>query len=220
MTDNDRRRHSISNRMRRKVLRGRARSDRPVRRVDLDRDIVIAAMMVLIVLIGLLASVTLYQQHLIKASQVDITDSQDAITASQIKIQRNQNNIRRQQKTLAKLEVRDRLNSYQTAYRFCSRINIDRAAIHALVDRSIKQTPPGRERRFAMRYKSKIEAKSGMPILDCRPNITGGPAAYWPPRKQRSFVRRWDTEKLTPAEIGICRIRIGKSTKPGSCLKP
>lgn len=209
-TGEDRRRKNFANRLRRRFVHDRARSERPVRRVDLDRDIVIAAMMVVIVLVGLLATVSLYQQHLIKRQQGGISA--------------NQRKINHQQARLARLEKRDRLNAYQTAYRFCTRINVTRAGIHWLASTQIvalsRPSRKARARRFAGRYIAKFERKEGMPILDCSPNTTGGPATYQPSKKQRRFVRRWATGKLTPAEIGICRIRIATLTDPSACLKP
>jgi hypothetical protein len=216
---NDRRRHNLANTARRHIAKERARKDRPVRRVDLDRDLVIAVMMIMIFLVGLLGAVTLHQQSLLSDSQEDIVESQDDISASQAKIARNQKSIREQQVELERLERRDRLNAYQTAYRFCQRIDVDRATIHSLVKRSIR-VAPGPERDFAIRFKRKIESKKGMPILDCEPNVSGGPAAFWPPPKQRNFVRRWEDGDLTAAEIGICRVRINQVTRPRACLKP
>jgi hypothetical protein len=214
----DRRRHNLSNRARRSVAGRRARKDQPVRRVDIDRDIVITAMAVLILLLGVLAGVTLYQQRIILRSQDDINTSQNDINESQAKITANQVKIRRQQVRLERLERRDRLNAYQTAYRFCQRIDVDRAALHSLVNRSLQVPNP--ERRFILAFKRKIESKKGMPILDCEPNVSGGPAAFWPPPKQRNFVRRWEDGDLTAAEIGICRVRINQVTRPRACLKP
>jgi len=215
--EGDRRRNGVRGKLRRCILRKRGRVDGvDVRKIELDRDIVMATMAIVILFLGLLLAFTLYQQKL-------LGDAQDDINSSTAKIKNNQINIFKSQVSLARLEKRDRINSYQTAYRFCSRINIDRAAIHWLAVNQIKALAGRKSKkrigRFAKRYQRRLESRGGMPILDCMPNVTGGPARYLPPSEQRKFVRRWVKHQLTPAEIGICRIRIGTLESPKICLK-
>jgi hypothetical protein len=208
--DDDRRRTGAHAWIRRHVLGRRARiDDVKFRKIELDPDIVMAALAITLVLLGIVVGFSLYQQNQIHTAQDDINVNQAKLVV--------------QQKQLARLEERDRINSYQTGFRFCSRINIDRATLHWLTYDQIvsNATPETRERavKFARMYRRRLEKKGGMPILDCDPNVTGGPATYMSPRRQREFVHRWATGRLTPAEIGICRIPIGKVTNPRACLK-
>jgi hypothetical protein len=203
----NRRRRGLGPRLERTFLRshGRARTQK----VTLDDDLVMACLLVGGLFLGILVSLTLWQQH--------------QIGVSQDKIKANQQQIARQQKLLSFVEQRDRINSYQAAYRFCTRESIDRAAIHWFLSRRLLAAlPPAlarAARKQSMSDLRRMEAKDGMPILNCDPNTVGGPAKYEPPAAQRNFVDRWRLHKLTPAEIGICRIRIGALVRPGECLK-
>jgi hypothetical protein len=175
----------------------------------LDDDLVMACLFVGGLFLGVLVALTLWQQH--------------QIGVSQDKIKSNQEAIQRQQKFLAYVETRDRVNSYQAAYRFCTRESIDRAAIHWFLSRSLLAALPPelarQARKQSMADLRRMEAKDGMPILNCDPNTVGGPAKYESPAVQRRFVDRWRLHQLTPAEIGICKIRIGSLARPGECLK-
>jgi hypothetical protein len=168
-------------------------------KIDIDRDVLMAAVFIMLLFIGLLLALTLYQQYQLNTAQDEINS--------------NQAEIAKQQTSLAKLEERDRINSYQTAYRFCTRGDIDRAVLHWFASAS------GKPNAATRAYLRRLERKDGAPILDCKPNVTGDPATYMSPRRQREFVRRWRDHELTPVEIGICRIQIGEIANPGSCLK-
>ena len=192
----DRRRHGAWASLRRGALRHSARVNKSEKmRIDLDRDLVMGTLLVLLLLLGCVVGVTLYQQQQIRNNQESIQHQQRAQS--------------KQQHELARLEKRDRINSYQTAYRFCSRINNDRAAVHWLIKTG---TRPDKKSRMRA-----LEKKSGIPILNCAPNITGDPATYMSPSRQRRFVQRWSSGHLTPAEIGICRVKIGTLDPPGIC---
>jgi hypothetical protein len=199
--------------MRRKIMRAHAREGGP--KLDLDPDIVMSALFAGILLLGVLLAILLYQQG-------RISDQQHAINQAFLKIGQNQDRLGSQQNKMVYLERRDRISSYQTAYRFCTRINVDRAVIHDLVGRQIEHlSRPGRRklvRRFARDYLARLEEREGLPILDCEPNAIGGPAHYQGPRAQRSFVRRWQRSRLSAAEIGICKIRISTLVSPRVCL--
>jgi hypothetical protein len=120
------------------------------------------------------------------------------------------------------LERRDRVNSYQTAYRFCTRIDIDRAVTHDFWSYELPTISRARFQprvaRFIRNYLNRLEDRGGMPILDCEPNVRGGAAKYIGPREQRRFVRRWRRYQLTSAELGICKIPIGTLGDPRKCL--
>jgi hypothetical protein len=201
----ERRRRDFLSKIRRSTLRSVARSSNgEPRKIELDRDIIMATMFIGLLMLGGLVGFALYQQRNVRNQQKDINN--------------NQRHIRQQNRMLSMLEKRDRINSYQTAYRFCSRINVDRAAVHALVTQlRTDQHANQRTRDFAKRYLHKLESEEGMPILDCDPNVKGGAARYWPPKQQKVFVRRWDKNELTNADIGICKIRIGTLKPPRTC---
>lgn len=203
MPKQERRRPGMVNRLRRRL------SEDNDKNVILDPDVFMVSIAIALLLLGALLALTLYQQHLIKQSQ-------DQINA-------NQAMIRHQQKSLVTLERRDRINSYQAAYRFCTRESIDRAAIHWFLERKVIVSLPKQvikqARRQSLSDLHRMERKDGMPVLNCDPNTVGNPATYLPAAKQRAFVERWRTHQLTPAEIGICKIRIGTLVRPGACLK-
>jgi hypothetical protein len=194
----ERRRRGLWSRTRRRIMGVHARGDAP--RVGLDPDIVMAVLFAMLLLLGGMVGLTLYQQGRISSQQT-------AISKAQSDIKRNQRRLDRQQAMLAYLEKRDRINAYQTAFRFCSRINVDRAAVHFYLGRA-----------FGIRTLERLEERSGEPVLDCSPNVRGGSARYVGPREQRKFVRRWRQGRLTPAELGICRIRIGTLEDPRKCI--
>jgi hypothetical protein len=213
-----RRREGIVNKMRRRFMGRHSRTESDSVRIS---DIVVISLSLGLLLLGTLVGFTLYQQ-------IEINDQQAQIKA-------NQDDLREQQKQLEEIEERDRNNSYQTAYRFCSRDAVDRASSHwFIIDQMpkdvlelAKQLSNNREiasssnvrklvRETSSEYRKMLEARDGLPILDCKPNINGLPASYMQPRDQRKFVRRWLEGKLTPAEVGICSTRIGKSV-PGDC---
>jgi hypothetical protein len=184
-------------------------------RIGLDPDIVMAALFAMLLLLGGLVALTLYQQG-------QISEQQDALSDSQVLIGRNQQRLDHQQHMLRYLERRDRINSYQTAYRFCTRINVDRATVHdfwsvELLRLSSARFDP-RVRHLIHSYRSRLEDRGGLPILDCEPNVRGGPARYISPREQRRFVRRWRSYQLEPVELGICRIKIGTLKDPRTCV--
>lgn len=202
--DDDRRRHGLWNRLRRKMVRNRSDSD-----IRVDADIFIVFLLFGLILLGCLVTLTLAQQT--------------RLSSAQSQINANQARLRVQQRQLTRLELRDRVNSYQAAYRFCTRESIDRAAIHWFLSRRLLMKLPSALRREARKQSisdlHRMERKDGMPVLNCSPNVVGGPATYLPPAAQRRFVQRWRDHKLTPAEIGICKIRIGAVTDPRECLK-
>jgi hypothetical protein len=212
----ERRRRGPWSRLRRRVMREHARAEGDARaRIDLDPDIVMAALFAMLLLLGGLVGLTLYQQG-------RISDQQGSINSAQRDIGGSQRRLDRQQRMLAYLERRDRVNSYQTAYRFCTRIDIDRAAVHDLwtyeLPRIATEAQNRRIHRFVLHYRARLEDRGGLPILDCEPNVRGGPAKYESPREQRRFVTRWRKYELTPAEIGICRVRIGTLGDPRQCI--
>jgi hypothetical protein len=208
----ERRRRGFWSRARRRIMGVHARGENP--RVGLDPDIVMAVLFAMLLLLGGMVGLTLYQQGRITAQQT-------SINRAQADIKSNQKRLDHQQAMLAYLEKRDRVNSYQTAYRFCTRINVDRAAVHDLYSYELPTFDRGhlsaRARRFTRDYIARLEDRGGLPILDCEPNVTGGPAKYQSPREQRRFVVRWRRYKLTMAELGICRIRIGTLEDPRRC---
>lgn len=194
-------------------MRRSARAMQDVKMMELDRDVVMAALAVGILLLGALTTYVLHQQGNVVSQQKELDTALSGMRA-------NQKKNAEQQVQLEKLEERDRIAAYRAAYRFCTRINVDRAALQSLVIRTRNsQRSDPRARRFARAYLRKLQSKEGTPILDCAPNVVGGPAKYQSPRKQLAFVRRWDKGKLTPAEIGICKIRIGSLTDPKICEK-
>jgi hypothetical protein len=152
----ERRRRGAWATFRRKILRANAREDGP--RVDLD--IMIATLFSMLMLLGGLAGLTLYQQGRISSQQHDLTDAQQNIG-------RAQERLDRQQRSLAYLERRDRIGAYQTAFRFCTRIDVDRAAVHDLwayeLPRLSKAKIQPRVRRFLRGYTQRLE--------DCRSSI-------------------------------------------------
>lgn len=207
---NERRRQTPANKVRRWMSGGR-------NRIGLDPDIFMVILVFGMILLGTLVGLSLYQLRTTLAQQ-------DALANAQNEIRANQASINRQNKMLVRLEKRDRINSYQTAYRFCTRNSVDRAAMHWLLADQLPRlarTTPGRERLapIALRYLRKLEDVHGLPILDCEPNVRGESAKYLPPAKQRKFVKLWRDNKLTPAQIGICQIRIGTLSDPRACLK-
>jgi hypothetical protein len=173
-------------------------------RVELDRDIVIVSLIVVVMFLGVLAALTLYQQSKIGDQQHQLDRATRAVTNNQFRLQT-------QQRQLTYLEKRDRASSYQAAYRFCTRIDIDRAAIQWFVSLS--------SNKQARQILNRLRRRDGLPVLNCVPNVIGNPAAYWSPAKQHKFVRRWAKHMLTPPEIGICRIEIGILDNPKRCLK-
>jgi hypothetical protein len=208
----ERRRRGFWSRARRMIMGTWARGEKP--KIDLDPDIVMAALFAMLLLLGGLVGLTLYQQGRISSQQTSINKAQRDV-------KENQDRLDHQQAMLAYLEKRDRINSYQTAYRFCARINVDRAAVHDLYSYELPAFSRGqmtsRVRRFIRNYVARLEDRGGLPILDCEPNVSGGPAKYQSPREQRKFVVRWRRYRLTPAELGICRIRIGTLEDPRRC---
>jgi hypothetical protein len=198
--ERDRRRHGLWARVRRRLLGRYARLVGGKPKVELPTDIVITALLAMLLLLGGLVGLTLYQQGRIAGQQTSITKAQRDIND-------NQRRLDRQQRMLGYLERRDRINSYQTAFRFCRRINVDRAVVHYYLGRG-----------FGLRTLQRLEERGGDPILDCDPNVTGNPARYIGPLEQRKFVRRWRDNHLTPVEIGICRIRIGTLKDPRTCI--
>jgi hypothetical protein len=213
----ERRRHGPWSWLRRRFMRAHARggdSDDPAR-INLDPDIVMAALFAMLLLLGGLVGLTLYQQG-------RISDQQQAINDAQRHIGQNQERLGHQQRMLTYLEHRDRIGSYQTAYRFCTRIDIDRAAVHDLWSYELPTLSQAKIRprvsRFLRSYTQRLEDRGGLPILDCEPNVRGGAARYQSPREQRRFVRRWRRYQLDAAELGICKIRIGVATNPRQCI--
>ena len=189
--------------MRRVIIRRYGRAHNGDARIA---DLVMAGMFLILILLGSLVSLTLYQQSKIRDQQHEINRAQGRITKNQFALQS-------QQRQLSFVEERDRINSYQTAYRFCTRINIDRAVLHWFASAS------GQPNAATRSYLRRLERKDGAPILDCEPNIKGGPAAYLPRAAQRKFVRRWSKHQLTAPEIGICKIPIGKIRDPKACAR-
>lgn len=217
----ERRRYGWSGRIRRIVLGKRARQNGvELHKIEIDPDIVMAALAVIILFLGFAVGFSLFHQALLRSQQQDIN-----MVLRRASL--NQDALQKQQYQLAKLETRDRIGAYQTAYRFCSRINIDRAAVQWFVGRqskaSLKALDLSRRGKQILRlsrgYMRRLQAKDGMPILNCEPNIIGRPATYKSPAEQRKFVLRWERHRLTPAEIGICRVRIAFAPNPRRCLK-
>jgi hypothetical protein len=206
-TEEERRRPGWLNFGRRKITQ--EEPPKGEKRVIIDPDIFMVAVSMGLVLLGTLVGIVLWQQS-------RISDNQDQIKSSQ-------RILRHQQAQLTFLERRDRVNSYQAAYRFCTRESIDRAAVHWFLSREVIVSLPAKVLAQARRQSGsdlrRMERKDGMPILDCNPNTVGNPAKYLPPAKQREFVERWRKHQLTPAEIGICKVRIGTLERPGTCLK-
>lgn len=208
----DRRRHGARAKLRRAFARKHGREEGfDIMRIELDRDIVIVSLICVVALLGILAALTLAQQRSIAGQQKQINRATAHIT-------KNQQKLDDQQKQLIYLERRDRINSYQTAYRFCSRINNDRASTHWFISR-LAHAQTGEARKRLLKIQHKLEARNGEPILNCDPNVVGNPATYISPAAQRRYVRRWDAGKLTAAETGICRVRIGTLNNPRDCLK-
>jgi len=209
----ERRRNGVKAWFRRHVLRRTARAQDEIRKLEFDRDIVMACLIIGILFLSVLSAYMLHQQSKTQAASEKLD-----VAVKQIK--RNQAAIKENQKMIVALELRDRINSYRTAYRFCTRINVDRAAIHSLATRASRSknvTP--RVRKFARKFLRKLQSREGSPVLDCTPNTVGAPAEYQSPAKQRRFVRRWEQGKLSRAEIGICSIRIESITAPQICIK-
>lgn len=206
----ERRRLGLLNRSRRTITKHDGK------KVTMDPDIFMIGLALGLVLLGSLVALTLWQQSALHHQQ-------DQIEANQNEINANQKTLRHQQQMLIMLERRDRVSSYQAAYRFCTRESIDRAAVHWFLSRRVIVDLPAKVVEQARRQSRsdllRMERKDGMPILDCNPNTVGDPASYLPPVKQRKFVERWRKHQLTPAEIGICKIRIGEAKRPGECLK-
>jgi hypothetical protein len=121
--EQDRRQHGLWARVRRRFLGRNARVEDGKPRIELPTDIVITALLAMLLLLGGLVGLTLYQQGRISSQQTLITQAQKDIRG-------NQHRLDRQQRMLGYLERRDRINSYQTAFRFCTRINVDRAVVH------------------------------------------------------------------------------------------
>src|SRR5580765_2829066 len=107
----------------RKTARGVEK--KPVQ-IELDRDIVMAALVIGLLLLGAMSGYILHQQSRANARQHEL----DSAVKRSLK---NQETLIKQQKELSFLEKRDRIGSYQAAYRFCTRINVDRAALQALI---------------------------------------------------------------------------------------
>lgn len=221
----DRRRRGPSGRLRRSMFGERAReTGAHPRKIELDRDLIMAALFIAILLLGGTLAFVLSQQRQIGNQQDDINSAQGDINSALRRSASNQKKLDDTQHALERLERRDRLNAYQTAYRFCSRLNIDRAALQWIAGNQLpglSRTPEGRVRlqRFALRYTHKLQRKGGAPILDCDPNASGKPARYQWPAAQERFIRRWDKGQLSPSEIGICRVKIADLTRPRACVK-
>jgi hypothetical protein len=102
----ERRRHGPWSWLRRRFMRAHARggdSDDPAR-INLDPDIVMAALFAMLLLLGGLVGLTLYQQG-------RISDQQQAINDAQRHIGQNQERLGHQQRMLTYLEHRDRIGS-------------------------------------------------------------------------------------------------------------
>lgn len=200
----DRRGRGLWSRFRRAVVRKNARHEGP--RVDLD--IVLVALLIIIPLMGCFIAFTLWQQN--------------QINSAQEQIRRNQVMIATAQKNLAYVEQRDRINTYQTGFRFCARDSVNRAAVQWFASSRLPMLFPARQRRLVrkemIRVLKRLQRRGGLPVLNCEPNVRGLPAQYESPAAQSDFVRRWRDMKLTDAELGICRIPIGTVTDPRRCV--
>jgi hypothetical protein len=207
----DRRGRGLWSRFRRAVVRKNARHEGP--RVDLD--IVLVALLIIIPLMGCFIGFTLWQQSQLNNAQEDINVAQE-------KIRRNQEMIASAQKKLSLVERKDRINAYQTAYRFCARDSINRAAVQWFAKSRLPALFPRRQRGLVRkemnRVLDRLQRRGGLPVLNCEPNVRGGPAKYESPKLQSEFVRRWEEMELTDAELGICRIPIGTVTDPSRCV--
>lgn len=112
---------------------------------------------------------------------------------------RNASDIRR-------VEINDRDTARATAFRLCSRGQIDRAFAHSRI-RDAGGSAALRE----------LEQPAALPILDCKPNLIGFPARPLTPDAQRRFVQRWEQQRLTAAELGLCHQRIGTRITATTC---
>lgn len=205
----NRRRRGPLNRIRRLVSTERRGSKR---KINIDPDIVMASLFAMILLLGAFVALTLYQQSQISQAQKELDVAQKDINVAQEQIRGNQWRIQGQQRNLEHLEQRDRINSYQAAYRFCTREAVNRVVVHWFIGKIS-------DRRRSRALLRRLEQKSGLPVLDCEPNVRGEPARYQSPAKQHLFIRRWVKRELSAAELGICRIPIGAITDPRACLK-
>lgn len=200
----DRRGKSLWSRFRRAIVRKNARHEGP--RVDLD--IVLVSLLIIIPLMGCFIAFTLWQQS--------------QLNSAQHQIKRNQIMISNAQRKLAFVERRDRINTYQTGFRFCARDAVNRAAVQWFASSRLPMLFPAHQRRLVrremVRVLKRLQRRGGLPILDCEPNVRGLPAKYESPKLQAEFVRRWRDMKLTDAELGICRIPIGVFTDPRRCV--
>jgi hypothetical protein len=181
--------------MREHARTGGEASDDPAR-INLDPDIVMAALFAMLLLLGGLVGLTLYQQG-------QISEQQDAlINDSQVLIGRNQQRLGppAADAALPRASRSDQLlpdglpllHAHQRRPRNGARLLVRRAA-QALE----RQVRPARASRIHS-YRSRLEDRGGLPILDCEPNVRGGPARYISPREQRRFVRRWRSYQLEP----------------------
>ena len=202
----ERRRQGPLNRFRRKVTNGAHGAQSNRGNIDVDPDVFMAVLLVVVLLLGTLVTLALRQQSQIVSQQKDLSAAQVDINVSQRKIDK-------QQEQLSKVEERDRFSTYQAGYRFCSRININRAVLHWFASAS------GAPNEVTRAYLRRLERKDGAPILDCDPNVNGKPATYRSVAEQRKYVDRWVNHQLTPAEIGICLVEIGGGRDPGQCGK-
>jgi hypothetical protein len=207
----ERRGQNLRCKLRRTFVRKNARHDGP--RVDMD--IIVVALLIIIPLMGGIMAFTLWQQN-------QLNDAQKEINAAQAQIKRNQQMIGASQKKLAFVERQDRINTYQSGFRFCARDSVNRAAVQWFASSRLPALFPADQRRLVRQTMRsvlrRLQRRSGLPVLNCEPNVRGLPAQYESPKAQAEFVRRWRDMKLTDAELGICRIPIGTVTDPRRCV--
>lgn len=84
---------------------------------------------------------------------------------------------------------------FRGLYRQCARNSVDRAFAHSRVRQSA-----GRE--------SERQLELTLPIIDCRPNLSGDPPTVLPPAAQRRFVLKWERGDLNNSEQGLCRTKL------------
>jgi hypothetical protein len=84
---------------------------------------------------------------------------------------------------------------HKISYRICQREAVDRAFAIARV--GAMGGPPARRRLL-----------DSLPILDCRPNLSGNNAFPMTVRQQLEFAKRFEQGKLSREEQGICTAQI------------
>lgn len=96
--------------------------------------------------------------------------------------------------------------------RVCERENPVRAEIHLVYDQGPMKVPLTVKRNLphepalagllglqaAQFHTAKLRAKSGVPILDCQPNLTGGHALVLTDAQQRRYVDAYRRHRLDP----------------------